>query len=751
MPNFFRVLISFSFLISWIFAYTQKTDFNNYKPLVCEGEIPVEFITLSSEKVKKEQSEISKNYKGKEQKTRATFSLKTNFGIDELLTSGRIIFNDQVSTYIQSVAQYVLRDQPEVFKQLKFYAVRTSSANAFATHNGLIFVNLGLIAQLNTESELAFVLAHEIQHYLKKHSITRYVEGKKIKSGEGLYKKIGFNEKQLAMSRYSKDQESEADMDGLALYQRTTYSQQAPNRVMDVLAFSFLPFDDVALATDFLETKYLKFPDSYHLKETKAIEVAEDEEDENASHPNIAKRRAAIAEKIEAQEGGIDFLFGENEFMLIRKICRYESLEEEISHRNYENAIYNAWLLLAEEPNSFYLKKTIIRGLYGLTKYKNEQQFQDVHIPSEDIQGKSQALYHFFEQFNGEELNALALFWAWDLYKETKNDSELNAILDDLFLEIGSNYSEGMDSYSAEAPIAAVTIPVNELYDTLENENTNQAEKKLTRYEKIKKEKLTITSPKKEAAHIRFTFVDCLKEEEFKEKWDKAKTSGAVTNNKSNLSRAERKKLEADNPQQRCLGAKKVVFMDPIYISLDQRSEVPVRYFDGEEKKKKYISQIKENAGLLGLNYEIISIHSLKPDQVDKFNDFSTMSDWISERMMHNDISRMVSTNHNETKSLIEKYGTPYFAWTGIITVKERDPNLALFYIISIVYPFMLPYAILKTVKPTISTYFFTLVYDLEKSEIGLTEIKMMKKKPKKDYSTALLYRTLDRINSKQK
>ena len=37
------------------------------------------------------------------------------------------------------------------------------------TENGIILINMGLLAQLSNESELAFIMAHEIVHYVEHH------------------------------------------------------------------------------------------------------------------------------------------------------------------------------------------------------------------------------------------------------------------------------------------------------------------------------------------------------------------------------------------------------------------------------------------------------------------------------------------------------------------------------------------------------------------------------------------------------
>jgi len=51
----------------------------------------------------------------------------------------------------------------------RFGLIKTDSVNAFATPGGFVLITSGLAKQLQNEDELAFVLAHEINHVLRRH------------------------------------------------------------------------------------------------------------------------------------------------------------------------------------------------------------------------------------------------------------------------------------------------------------------------------------------------------------------------------------------------------------------------------------------------------------------------------------------------------------------------------------------------------------------------------------------------------
>lgn len=56
-------------------------------------------------------------------------------------------------------------------KKIQIYVVKSSEVNAFAIPNGSIVVYSGILDKLNTSSELAALLGHEVTHINKRHSM----------------------------------------------------------------------------------------------------------------------------------------------------------------------------------------------------------------------------------------------------------------------------------------------------------------------------------------------------------------------------------------------------------------------------------------------------------------------------------------------------------------------------------------------------------------------------------------------------
>ena len=195
------------FLIASL-SIANAQDFDNYQLLKSTGTIPADFLIPSSEKYKKEIESIDKDEKRTERNDKKQFYLESNFLIDDLLQSSRVLFNDPITDYVNKVADELLKDEDELRQKLRFYAVRSSAVNAFATNQGIIFVNVGLLAQLESEAQLAFVLAHEIAHVQHGHALDMFLEAKKIDrytSRAELMNQTSFDDRIVAKNYYSKE------------------------------------------------------------------------------------------------------------------------------------------------------------------------------------------------------------------------------------------------------------------------------------------------------------------------------------------------------------------------------------------------------------------------------------------------------------------------------------------------------------------------------------------------------------------
>ena len=118
------------------------------------------------------------------------------------------------------------------------------TVNAFALPGGQIFITEALLGLLNSEDEVAAVLAHEVGHVLARHSaehlakqqLTQQIIGAVV-IGSGSYDaaQLANLAGSLINMKYGRDDELEADSLGLRLTREAGYDPRAMIAVMQVL------------------------------------------------------------------------------------------------------------------------------------------------------------------------------------------------------------------------------------------------------------------------------------------------------------------------------------------------------------------------------------------------------------------------------------------------------------------------------------------------------------------------------------
>lgn len=117
----------------------------------------------------------------------------------------------------------------------RFAVLNTDEVNAFAAPGGYIYVTKGLLKMCQTESELAGVVAHEMGHVDKKHSVRQAEKSGLMTAlviGMGLYKKtqkaapIAAIAAYFANLKFSRDDEYQADACAVKYMHASGYNPQ---------------------------------------------------------------------------------------------------------------------------------------------------------------------------------------------------------------------------------------------------------------------------------------------------------------------------------------------------------------------------------------------------------------------------------------------------------------------------------------------------------------------------------------------
>lgn len=92
----------------------------------------------------------------------------------------------ELNSYIQSLGLSLVANNPDGHPNFTFIIIDDPLINAFALPGGIVGINTGLIAQTESEAELASVMSHEIAHVTQRHLARMYAQSGKTNLATGL-------------------------------------------------------------------------------------------------------------------------------------------------------------------------------------------------------------------------------------------------------------------------------------------------------------------------------------------------------------------------------------------------------------------------------------------------------------------------------------------------------------------------------------------------------------------------------------
>jgi beta-barrel assembly-enhancing protease len=747
-----RVFIGLLWCIGTVQA--QDIGLNNFSALKSEGLIPEHFTTLSLDKYE-EQSKKQTNREADQfdMKNQKDFYRMSNFWIDELMLSGKIVFNDPVSDYINEVADRLLKNEPALRKELKFYTAKSPVYNASSTDQGIIFVNTGLISRLNSEAQLAFVLSHEIAHYVKKHNMNNYLQNQRIIHSKGLYKGVDMEDKILNINHMSKDDEFQADEIGYErFYKGSGYKLAEIDTLFHYMLISECPFFEEEFNVGFFEDEYYKFPKKYHTDSLKAInfdKLRKNEEDTDDKttitlHP-ATQKRLLVLRRMKLTENDSDnrlFIVSEDRFNYVKSICQFESIRQQMLSGDYLDAVYNTYVLQKYFPDNSFLEMSMASALYQISHLKthNENSIRknDYYSNPATEQGvEIQKVQFLFDKLNGAESTVLALRYLSKVISKYGSTSYTSALLEDLLsdLFIVNKYKLKeflkADELAANISLNDPNAKNNDLYylNAFAYELDPGIYQSMKEWDErraavVKEEEVFENLSYKEKAKIR------------KEKKDE-----------------ENKREHRVKYQGASLDIDKVVIVDPRYYKLDSRKKGMIDLRQSELHRLRYNERIQECVKASDLNVDLLSSKGLKTSETERFNNMALLNEWLQERAEFDLEYDFVPYSTIYIERLSEDYKTDYFLWTGVFSErKNKDVLLAVGASLLFTYGLTLPFVIAWAVIPNYKVYYYSLLFDIKTGEKQLIVFDDYKGSDLSgDFVKSSLYDTFNQISKENK
>ncbi len=687
--------VSILIVLTSFFSLSQQ-DFNTYQTLLSKGEMPADFSTPVSQKILNDLATNKLAFKTKLEAQ--NYLKKIHERLDEILYSGYVTYGDDVSVYLQDLASKLLKDDPELLKELRFYTIKSNETNAFSTAPGIIFVTTGLISQLSSEAQLAFVLAHEIAHYEKKHVHEEYLN----------YKKVGSVKRQdqiLELSQFSKEKELEADQLALKRYHQMGYSSEELTGTFDVLMYSYLPFDEVAFPMTYFNTENMTIPEKKINMKIKPITAEENYNDTYSSHPNIKKRKVAVQEAISeyANWGTNSFVLNEDLFFEIRTTCRLENIRLNIIEGSEFSALYAIFLMEKDFPNSLYLDK--MKALAWLSIIQLKFKFEETK-KSDQIEGESSLLYKFLNRCTTFELATIGLRTIYDL--RTKHAGE-SFFEDSYNFYVEALSQEQTVSLSKYQPFTYQQASVNALNKT----GSETAEKKETtpptegsKYSRIKEKRSSQSIPVFDSTEFAiYAIPDILRDSSFVGKFKALKEHNDSLKEASEqfylLSRRDQEKVWKAYTAE--LSKKEASFKELVIVepNIHFEAKKPKTQWELISAEKLYLKTLTSIAQKQGFNPIILTQDSIVQRTTNDFNEYNTYLAYMEQINNANNGNNSLSVDYELINEFTKARGVSQILFTQIDYSYFPDFNPIAIIFGTIMAPFI-PYVYFVYIPKTI-------------------------------------------------
>ena len=158
--------------------------------------------------------------------------------VKEIGRSKQLVHNDEVSGYLERIGARLAQSRHAGRFPFRFHVIHDRAVNAFAFPGGPIYVNSGTIGMVSSETELAGVLAHEMSHVALRHGTHQATKSIPIAAAAAFFGAVIGDDSTLAqlthlginfgaqsvLLHYSRESESEADLNGARILQDAGYN-----------------------------------------------------------------------------------------------------------------------------------------------------------------------------------------------------------------------------------------------------------------------------------------------------------------------------------------------------------------------------------------------------------------------------------------------------------------------------------------------------------------------------------------------
>ncbi len=379
-------------------------------------------------------------------------NIKEKFDEREVYTSA------SAQKYLDAVVAEIVKSNPSLQgNDFSCFFSRSGVPNAVYIGEGVILFNMGLFHRLNNESQLAFVLCHEISHFVLKHSenhLNKYVytinsdevqkELRSIKRKqynkreqlEKLVKGVTFDSR-----RHSRDHEGQADSMALVFLHNTRFDISealTTLALLDSIDVTTFKMDSVLVNT-FNTTTY-PFKKKWLNKEEGLLGghavIKEDDkmEDSLKTHPECKTRIKTLEPTVKKLRVSVaKNIIDKTKFNQLQNTFRYEIIEYAYEVNNYTRSLYYSLEMLKSRKGDPYLIAQVGKIMNACYLDQKEHKLgKHIDLPTPNYRPNYNLLLQFMQNLYLEDYASLSYHFlnqyhpALNYYAPFKDEYEIS-------------------------------------------------------------------------------------------------------------------------------------------------------------------------------------------------------------------------------------------------------------------------------------------------------------------------------------
>ncbi|MEM0542860.1 M48 family metallopeptidase [Flavobacterium sp. j3] len=371
------------------------------------------------------------------------------------LNDSSFIFNKQISNYLTSILNEIYVSNRNIDKNdFYFFIDKSPIPNAACYGNGIFTVNLGLFNFVNSDDELAFILCHEIAHYMLEHndkSLLNYLttinskENKKKfsqlrrqeygrrKAYSEMMEKLNYN-----FLRRGRTAEIQADSLGYLMFKNTKFNKKASVQALQNLNLS----DDIVFNEDSKIKNHFNFDnypfkEAWLLKEETLFDInskVDDyllNKDSLKTHPDMPFRIEMLGKLIQGKD--IDSKASGQKLSEIKKLVALLSISNFLDENRIDFALYKTLVLynnnVVDQKTYSLVIGSLLKAVYELKSNHSFGKYVSQLSPFSEEENLNQVKL-FLNNIELKNIKKIGFNFCLQHEQAMKNNDNFKSILD---------------------------------------------------------------------------------------------------------------------------------------------------------------------------------------------------------------------------------------------------------------------------------------------------------------------------------